>query len=115
MHGDPTRFQKGKTAHSTRSHETRSPPSRLLEGLKDCRIDVRQSPAIPFWIQEVCSEVDDRSQVATSMPIPISIRLAPGARGEIIWTFANAAEFGFACLVPRHYDSGTTGGITVAN
>ena len=46
---------------------------------------------------------------------PNAIRLAPGSRGEIIWTFANAGEFGFACLVPGHYDSGMKGDITVAN
>ncbi len=46
---------------------------------------------------------------------PNMIRLAPGARGEIIWTFANAGDFGFGCLVPGHYDSGMKGDITVAN
>jgi len=46
---------------------------------------------------------------------PNSIRLAPGARGEIIWTFASAGEFSFACLVPGHYDSGMKGDISVAN
>jgi uncharacterized cupredoxin-like copper-binding protein len=46
---------------------------------------------------------------------PNAIRLAPGARGEIIWTFANAGEFSFACLVPGHYDSGMKGDISVAN
>jgi uncharacterized cupredoxin-like copper-binding protein len=46
---------------------------------------------------------------------PNSIRLAPGARGEIIWTFANAGEFGFACLIPGHYDSGMKGDISVAH
>ncbi|MER8376238.1 cupredoxin family protein [Mesorhizobium sp. M1338] len=46
---------------------------------------------------------------------PNAIRLAPGARGEIIWTFANAGDFGFGCLVPGHYDSGMKGDINVAN
>lgn len=46
---------------------------------------------------------------------PNSIRLAPGARGEIVWTFANAGEFGFACLIPGHYDSGMKGDISVAH
>jgi uncharacterized cupredoxin-like copper-binding protein len=46
---------------------------------------------------------------------PNSIHLAPGSRGEIIWTFANAGEFGFACLIPGHYDSGMKGDISVAH
>jgi uncharacterized cupredoxin-like copper-binding protein len=44
---------------------------------------------------------------------PNSIRLAPGARGEIVWTFATSGEFGFGCLIPGHYDSGMKGGISV--
>lgn len=44
---------------------------------------------------------------------PNSIRLAPGARGEIIWTFANDGQFTFACLIPGHYESGMHGGISV--
>jgi uncharacterized cupredoxin-like copper-binding protein len=44
---------------------------------------------------------------------PNAIRLAPGAEGEIIWTFANAGEFTFACLIPGHYDLGMKGAIAV--
>ena len=44
---------------------------------------------------------------------PNSIRLAPGATGEIVWTFAKAGDFGFACLIPGHYDSGMKGDINV--
>lgn len=45
---------------------------------------------------------------------PNSVRLAPGARGEIVWTFANDGEFKFACLIPGHYEAGMHGAITVA-
>ncbi len=45
---------------------------------------------------------------------PNSIKLAPGATGEIIWTFAKAGDFGFACLIPGHYESGMKGDIVVA-
>ncbi len=43
-----------------------------------------------------------------------SIRLQPGNRGEIIWTFANTGKFGFACLIPGHYEAGMKGDIVVA-
>jgi uncharacterized cupredoxin-like copper-binding protein len=46
---------------------------------------------------------------------PNSLRLAPGARGEIIWTFANAGDFTFACLIPGHYESGMKGDISVSH
>jgi uncharacterized cupredoxin-like copper-binding protein len=45
---------------------------------------------------------------------PNSIKLAPGERGEIVWTFAKAGDFGFACLIPGHYESGMHGRINVA-
>jgi uncharacterized cupredoxin-like copper-binding protein len=45
---------------------------------------------------------------------PNSIRLDEGQSGEVIWTFANAGSFEFACLIPGHYESGMHGPITVA-
>ena len=45
---------------------------------------------------------------------PNSVRLAPGARGEIVWTFANDGEFAFACLIPGHYEAGMHGALTVS-
>ena len=44
---------------------------------------------------------------------PNSVRLDEGGEGEIIWTFANAGSFEFACLIPGHYESGMHGPITV--
>lgn len=43
-----------------------------------------------------------------------SIRLAPGKSGEIVWTFSNAGDFVFACLIPGHYESGMKGDIQVS-
>ncbi|MEQ1945406.1 cupredoxin family protein [Mesorhizobium sp. VNQ89] len=43
-----------------------------------------------------------------------SIRLAPGKTGEILWTFSNAGDFVFACLIPGHYESGMKGNIQVS-
>ena len=45
---------------------------------------------------------------------PNSVRLAPGESGEIIWTFANAGEFNFACLIPGHMEMGMHGPLNVA-
>ena len=45
---------------------------------------------------------------------PNSIRLAPGATGEIVRTFQNAGDFTFACLIPGHFESGMKGDIKVA-
>ena len=45
---------------------------------------------------------------------PNSVQLEPGASGEVIWTFANAGSFEFACLIPGHYEAGMHGPIEVA-
>lgn len=45
---------------------------------------------------------------------PNSIRLDEGQSGEVIWTFANAGTFEFACLIPGHYESGMHGPINVS-
>ncbi len=45
---------------------------------------------------------------------PNSVSLDPGRSDEIIWTFANAGSFEFACLIPGHYESGMHGPIEVA-
>lgn len=38
-----------------------------------------------------------------------SLRLAPGAKGQIVWTFSKGGTFSFACLIPGHYESGMHG------
>lgn len=44
---------------------------------------------------------------------PNAVRLAPGEKGEIIWTFANTGSFQFACLIPGHYEAGMHGALSV--
>ncbi|RYG39958.1 copper oxidase [bacterium] len=46
---------------------------------------------------------------------PNSLRLAPGATGEIVWTFSNAGSFEFACLIPGHYEAGMHGDVKVSS
>ena len=45
---------------------------------------------------------------------PNALRLKPGARGEIVWTFTTPGTFAFACLIPGHYEGGMKGTITVS-
>ena len=37
----------------------------------------------------------------------------PGKAGEIVWQFAKAGEFEFACLQPGHFEAGMVGKVTV--
>jgi uncharacterized cupredoxin-like copper-binding protein len=45
---------------------------------------------------------------------PYMAHVAPGKRGEIVWTFNRAGTFEFACLIAGHYQAGMVGSITVA-
>lgn len=44
---------------------------------------------------------------------PWMAHVAPGSRGEMIWTFNRAGEFQFACLIPGHFQAGMIGTIKV--
>ena len=44
---------------------------------------------------------------------PNAIRLQPGETGEILWTFGTAGTFGYACLIPGHYDAGMHGPLQI--
>lgn len=40
---------------------------------------------------------------------PNSVLLEPGQSGEVIWMFSENAEFGFACNIPGHRETGMVG------
>lgn len=42
-----------------------------------------------------------------------AVRVAPGRRKTLAWTFNRPGEFSFACLVPGHYEAGMTGTVKV--
>ncbi|MFT5933695.1 MAG: putative cupredoxin-like copper-binding protein, partial [Hydrogenophaga sp.] len=44
---------------------------------------------------------------------PYMAHVAPGKTGEIIWTFNQAGDFDFACLLPGHFEAGMVGKILV--
>lgn len=50
-----------------------------------------------------------REQPAMAHKDANSLTLEPGKTGELVWRFANAGEFQFACLVPGHYEAGMKG------
>ena len=45
---------------------------------------------------------------------PYMAHVPPGKTGEIVWTFNQAGNFDFACLIAGHYQAGMVGKITVA-
>lgn len=70
------------------------------------------------FVMGSAAEVAEHKAMMEAMPdmvhaAPNALRLAPGARGEINWTFGAAGRFEFACLVPGHYDAGMHGPLIV--
>jgi len=64
-------------------------------------------------------ELDEHAALMKKFPgmehdEPYMAHVAPGKRGEIIWTFNRAGEFDFACLLPGHYEAGMVGRIRVS-
>ncbi|SFD67392.1 Uncharacterized copper-binding protein, cupredoxin-like subfamily [Sulfitobacter brevis] len=92
-------------------------------------LEIKQGETIKFMIQNsgeiehefVLDTVEGNQEHKEAMAKmdmehddPNSIRLMEGGSGEIVWTFANAGTFEFACLIPGHYESGMHGPITVS-
>ncbi|TNF60700.1 MAG: hypothetical protein EP306_08150 [Burkholderiales bacterium] len=44
---------------------------------------------------------------------PYMAHVAPGQRGDIVWTFNRPGDFEFACLIPGHFEAGMRGTIRV--
>jgi len=44
---------------------------------------------------------------------PYMVHVAPGASGQIVWTFNRAGDFDFACLVAGHHQAGMVGTVKV--
>lgn len=44
---------------------------------------------------------------------PYMAHVAPGRRGDIVWTFNRPGQFEFACLIPGHFEAGMRGTIEV--
>lgn len=44
---------------------------------------------------------------------PNMVHVKPGAAGELAWTFDKVGTFGFACLIPGHFEAGMSGKVVV--
>jgi uncharacterized cupredoxin-like copper-binding protein len=65
------------------------------------------------------SELAEHAAMMRDMPEmahedPNSLRLQPGASGEIIWKFGVSDRIEFACLVLGHYEAGMRGKVLVS-
>lgn len=96
---------------------------------KPDRLSVRQGETLRFVVRNegramhefvigTKAELDAHAEMMKKHPgmehdEPYMAHVAPGQRGEIVWTFNRAGSFDFACLIAGHYDAGMVGRITV--
>ena len=63
-------------------------------------------------------ELDEHAALMVKFPKmeheePYMAHVAPGKKGEIVWTFNKPGDFDFACLIAGHYQAGMVGKIKV--
>ena len=94
------------------------------------RIDVREGETVRIVVRNAGramhefvlgtkDELDAHAALMAKFPNmehdePYMAHVAPGRRGEIVWTFNRAGEFQFACLIAGHYQAGMVGRLRVA-
>lgn len=64
------------------------------------------------------NELDAHAAMMVKFPTmehdePYMAHVAPGQKGEVVWTFNKSGEFDFACLIAGHYQAGMVGKIKV--
>ncbi|MGH6625427.1 MAG: cupredoxin domain-containing protein [Burkholderiaceae bacterium] len=94
------------------------------------RIEVKQGETIRFihrndgkimheFVIGTKKELDEHAALMAKFPNmehdePYMAHVAPGKKGEMIWTFNQPGEFDFACLMAGHYEAGMVGKVKVA-
>ena len=94
------------------------------------KIDVKRGETIRFVVTNAgqikhemiigsMAELNTHADMMRKMPAmehtePNQVTLDPGKTGELIWQFAKAGKFDFACLQPGHFEAGMQGKIVVA-
>jgi uncharacterized cupredoxin-like copper-binding protein len=115
------------------SKATRTIEVRMTDNMRFTpdRIDVKLGETVRFvvvnagqvmheFVLGTKKELDEHAAQMKKFPNmehdePYMTHVAPGKRGEIVWTFNRAGEFDFACLLPGHYEAGMVGKIKVAS
>jgi uncharacterized cupredoxin-like copper-binding protein len=110
----------GRTVKISMTDDMRFTPDRLRFKLGETVRFIVDNDGIELheFVIGTQSELDEHAALMAKFPgmehdEPYMAHVEPGSRGEVVWTFNRAGEFGFACLIPRHYKSGMVGTISV--
>ena len=102
----------GRTIEVTATDEMDYDPSSIsvTQG-ETIRFVVTNEGKLPheFALGDEASQKEHEDEMAMGGMVhdhPFSVYLGPGETGELIWTFANAGTFSYACHVPGHFDAG---------
>ena len=93
------------------------------------RIEVRQGETIRFvhhndgkvmheFVLGTQAALDEHAAMMEKFPDmehdePYMAHVPPGSTVEMVWTFNRPGRFGFACLIPGHYQAGMKGTVVV--
>lgn len=123
--------QKAWGIAGDRESVTRTIDIRMLDSMRFVpdRVEIRQGETIRLRISNAGQamheyvlgtrqDLEKHAEMMKRFPNmehdePYMAHVAPGKKGEIIWTFNRTGEFDFACLLPGHYEAGMTGKLRV--
>lgn len=93
------------------------------------RVEVQQGETIRFihkndgkvmheFVLGTKQELDEHAALMKKFPDmehdePYMAHIAPGKKGNVVWTFNRPGTFHFGCLIPGHYEAGMVGTVTV--
>jgi uncharacterized cupredoxin-like copper-binding protein len=93
------------------------------------KINVKRGETIKFLVKNAgqikhemvigsMTELKEHAEMMRKMPEmehagPNQVTLDPGKTGELVWQFAKAGTFDFACLQPGHFEAGMMGTVSV--
>jgi uncharacterized cupredoxin-like copper-binding protein len=130
--GSPKREQKPWGIAGERRLAGRTVPVQMLDTMRFVpeRVDVKLNETVRFTLRNagkqmhefvIGTKAENEKHAALMVKFPdmehdepYMAHVAPGKRGEIVWTFNRACTFEFACLIAGHYQAGMAGSIAVA-
>jgi len=116
--GDPTKVKRTLTVHM--DDRMRFTPNRFdVKRGETVRLVVRSGgKAMHELVLGTEADMVSHAEMMKRFPDmehdePHMAHVPPGGRGEIVWTFDQAGEVHFACLIPGHFEAGMRGVIRV--
>ncbi|WP_091843976.1 cupredoxin domain-containing protein [Palleronia pelagia] len=116
---EPTRTIEIRMAETEDGRMIFEPASLDVSEGETVRLAITNTGALPHeFVMDTLPNVEEHKALMERFPEmehddPNAVHLEPGESGEILWTFAEAGTFQFACLIPGHYDAGMHGPLIV--